>query len=222
MKLKKFDLNIKIPIYTRLGKSVLSLFYWTNKWNVRGSNNYLSILKKNKSVLICCWHSQLLSIVKNLSGFNYHAIAGTHKDAEIISRIARAWGINMIRGSNKEKGAKAYKKIINVLKNPPSLLFITPDGPSGPPRIPKLGIIRAAQITGTPIIPVTSFSTKRWSFNNWDTFYAEKPFGKIYIEYGQPLYFDKNKDQNECSNLLIDAMDELENNNLQYANNENK
>ena len=182
--MRKFDSSLITVFYAWIGNWVLRLFYWTNRWNVRGANNYQNILKTGKSVLICCWHGQLLPIIKNLSGYNYHAIAGTHKDAEIISRICIKWGLNMIRGSSKEKGAEAYKEIVQVLKSPPALVFITPDGPSGPARIPKLGIIRAAQITGTAIVPVTAFSTKRWGFTNWDTFYVEKPFGRIFIEYG--------------------------------------
>ena len=33
-----------------------------------------------------------------------NALAGTHRDADIISRVAASWGWNMIRGSSKEKG----------------------------------------------------------------------------------------------------------------------
>ena len=211
-----------ISFYAWMGNWILSLFYWTNIWKVRGANNYLNILNTGKSVSICCWHGQLLPIIKNLSGHNYHAIAGTHKDAEIISRICTKWGVNMIRGSSKEKGAEAYKEIIQVLRSPPALVFITPDGPSGPARIPKPGIIRAAKMTDTVIVPATAFSTKRWGFNNWDTFHVEKPFGKIFIEYGEPLLFDRNMNQQECVDQLITKMNILEKNNLQYANNATK
>ena len=96
----------------------------------------------------------------------------------------------MIRGSSKERGDIAYKSMIRCLQDPGTILFITPDGPTGPPKIPKLGVIRAAQATQSAIIPTSVFSSKRWGFTNWDTFYLEKPFGKIYIEYGKPILFD--------------------------------
>ena len=57
-----------------------------------------------------------------------------------------------------------------------------PDGPTGPRKIPKPGLIRAAQLTGSYIIPVSVYSTKNWEFKNWDTFYLVKPFGEIFIE----------------------------------------
>ena len=81
-----------------------------------------------------------------------NALAGTHKDADLISQIATNWGWNMIRGSSKEKGATAYKSMLRLLRSSTSsLLFITPDGPSGPPKIPKKGVIRLAQRAERPL-----------------------------------------------------------------------
>ena len=39
-----------ISFYAWIGNWILSLFYWTNSWEVKGTNNYLNILKTGKSV----------------------------------------------------------------------------------------------------------------------------------------------------------------------------
>ena len=209
-------LKIKVSFSSLL----LKLIYSSNKYDVRGRENYLDTIKNNQSVIISVWHGQLLSILYDLRNENVNAVAGTHADAELISRIAISWGWNMIRGSSKERGDTAYKSMIRCLQDPGTILFITPDGPTGPPKIPKLGVIRAAQATQSAIIPTSVFSSKRWGFTNWDTFYLEKPFGKIYIEYGKPILFDKNSDQEYCRNVLIEKMKQVETNNLYYTNNE--
>ena len=209
-------LKIKVSFSSLL----LKLIYSSNKYDVRGRENYLDTIKNNQSVIISVWHGQLLSILYDLRNKNVNAVAGTHADAELISRIAISWGWNMIRGSSKERGDTAYKSMIRCLQDPGTILFITPDGPTGPPKIPKLGVIRAAQATQSAIIPTSVFSSKRWGFTNWDTFYLEKPFGKIYIEYGKPILFDKNSDQEYCRNVLIEKMKQVETNNLYYTNNE--
>ncbi|MBT7520061.1 MAG: hypothetical protein HN654_06805, partial [Candidatus Marinimicrobia bacterium] len=85
-----------------------------------------------------------------------------------------------------------------------------PDGPTGPARVPKPGGIRAAQATNAAIIPISVHSTRRWGFTNWDTFYLEKPFGKIYIQYGEPIFFNKKQNFDECSQILIEKMNEME------------
>lgn len=154
----------------------------------------------------------------HLSGNNYHGLTGLHKDAELISQIGAKMKWIFLRGSSKQRGKEAFTEIIKTLTKQSTLLAITPDGPSGPARIPKPGVIRASQKTGVPVVPVTVHSSRRWSFINWDTFYLEKPFGKIWIEYGEPIYFTKDIKMDDGANVLIDAMDTLEHHNLYYAN----
>ena len=102
---------------------------------------------------------------------------------------------------------KIFVKIVKILRQPSSLVGITPDGPKGPERIPKPGVIKAAQKTGALIIPVSAISTKHWQFINWHTFFLEKPFGKIFLQYGEPLQLDPEHDFETCKKLLSDAMD---------------
>ena len=134
--------------------TALKFIYGTNKKSVIGENNYKRLIKKNESIIFSVWHGHLLSIVHDLRHMKINALAGTHKDADLISQIATNWGWNVIRGSSKEKGSIAFKKILSALKKPSTLVFITPDGPTGPARHHNEGIIRAAQLSGSAIIPV--------------------------------------------------------------------
>ena len=189
---------------------VLKLIYFSNIRFINGRSHFESEIKNGNSVLLCVWHSHLLNIVYDLRGLSFNALAGTHNDAEIISQVAAKWGWKMIRGSSKKNGDKAYREIFKLLKKGGKTLFITPDGPSGPPKIPKMGIIRAAQVTGASIIPIGVYSTKKWGFTNWDTFYLEKPFGKIFIEYGPPIKFSSKHKTDYCKKVLMDKMTEVE------------
>ena len=196
---------------------ILKTLYSTNRFHIEGRGAVADLHKKNKSVIISTWHSDLLSVFYNLKDFNVHALAGTHNDAELISQVALKWGWKMIRGSSKEDGSIAYKGILKTLRTPGSIVFITPDGPTGPPKIPKPGIIRAAQTTQAAIIPTSVFATRRWGFKNWDTFYLEKPFGKIFINYGDPIYIDKKLNHEEVENLFKIGMNESSEKNLYNA-----
>ncbi len=183
---------------------ILKLTYGSNRKIISGKHNYLRLIKKEKPMIFAVWHGHLLSIVHDLRNLKIKALAGMHSDAELISNIAKYRGWSMIRGSSKNKGTEAYKRMITILKtekNP--MIFITPDGPSGPPKIPKLGVIRLAKQSGAAIIPITVKYSNSWGFKNWDTFYLTKPFGKIIIKYGRPIYFNKNNTDNSCSEILI-------------------
>ena len=186
---------------------ILKFIYGSNKKYVNGRENYISLIDKNSSIIFSVWHSHLLSIVHDLRDMEINALAGTHSDADLISHIATKWGWKMVRGSSKEKGSEAYKSMLRLIKNSNrSLLFITPDGPSGPPKVPKKGIIRLAQNTNAGIIPIRVNYTRSWGFKNWDTFYLAKPFGTISIEYGQAIYLKKSQSYETCSQILIDSM----------------
>ena len=204
---------MKVPISINVKASVLSIvlkfIYGTNRIVVNGKNNYIKLIEENKSVIFSVWHGHLLSIVYDLRNLKINALAGTHKDADLISQIATKWGWNMIRGSSKKNGAIAYKRMLQLLNRSTNAnIFITPDGPSGPPRIPKNGIIGLAQNCRVGIIPIKVQYTKSWGFKNWDTFYVAKPFGSISIDYGKPIYFEKSQNIKKCQTILIKAMED--------------
>ena len=197
---------------------ILKMLYYTNKYHTKGRRAITDLHQNKQSVIISTWHSSLLSVFYNLRNFDVHALAGTHKDAELISQIALKWGWKMIRGSSKENGSIAYKGIIKTLNTRGSIVFITPDGPTGPPKIPKPGIVRAAQATNAAIIPTSVFATRRWGFTNWDTFYLEKPFGEIFIHYGDPIYLDKELSYQEAENQFQEGMENSYKKSLYDAN----
>ncbi len=202
--------SIKLYLLSKIGKWIVLLLYNTNKWNIEGENNYQDLLRNNNSVIISIWHGRVLNFVKQLANNQFYALAGTHNDAEIISRICLDTGWKVIRGSSSDKGKEAFEGIVEALKIPGSLVAMTPDGPKGPAKIPKAGVIKAAQNTGVAIIPAASHCTKHWGFKNWDTFYIPKPFGRIEVIYGEPVYFKNDQSFDECLYILKEAMDKLE------------
>ena len=196
---------------TKLGPALLRFCYNTNKWDYHGRKHYEDIIKSGKPVIVASWHSTLLTVFMRLSNKNYYGLAGNHHpDAEIISRVGKKLGWNVIRGSSTDGGKKAYNKILEILKSQKTVFAITPDGPQGPAKIPKPGAIRAAQKTGAVIVPIAGQSTKRWSFKNWDTFYLSKPFGRISLLFGKPLIFNLEDSFEDCSAQLKSSLDQLE------------
>ena len=202
--------SLKLYFFSKLGKLLILLLYNTNKWNIEGEEHYKQLIEQRKSVIISIWHGRVLTFVKQLAYKKYYAVAGTHFDAEIIARICANMGWNVIRGSSSDKGREAYEAILNTLNQPGSVVAMTPDGPKGPAKIPKAGLVKAAQRTGAFIIPAAAHSTRRWGFTNWDTFYVAKPFGRIEMIYGKPISFSEDEQFVDCLAKVKEAMDILE------------
>ena len=75
----KYD-NFLLSVQASLAKWILYFFYKTNKWDVRGSNNFKLPLKDKKSVILSCWHGQLLTPFMHLRNKKFYGLAGLNKD----------------------------------------------------------------------------------------------------------------------------------------------
>ncbi len=67
-------------------------------------------------------------------------------------------------------------------------LGLTPDGPKGPAREVKPGIMFLAQKLGVPILPISSAQSNSFVFKkSWDRFTLPMPFGRMAVVYGKPI-----------------------------------
>lgn len=205
--MSKFLSNLKFSLLTLLIKSL----YGSCRWRVSGFSHVENLLDKKSSFIIAFWHGNLLIPYYRLAKHHFHVLAGFHKDAELGVQIGKRLGWKFLRGSSSQNGSEVFQQIVELLSKPNNVLAVTPDGPKGPASIPKPGVIRAAQKTGIPIIPTAGRSLRSWGFTNWDTFYVAKPFSRIELKFGEPLYFSINDDFATCINTLKILLDNLEN-----------
>jgi lysophospholipid acyltransferase (LPLAT)-like uncharacterized protein len=87
-------------------------------------------------------------------------------------------GIGVVRGSTARGGAQALMDMIRGAGNGLHLA-ITPDGPRGPRRELKPGLIVVATQTGDPIVPMGIGFTRAWRAHSWDRFAVPLPFSTI-------------------------------------------
>jgi lysophospholipid acyltransferase (LPLAT)-like uncharacterized protein len=193
-----------------LGKWLLLFLHRTNSWSVEGEEHYKTLLDDGQSFIFACWHGVMLAPFVWFTGSGFHALAGLHKDAELIAKIGKRLGWKMLRGSSSEGGKAVYQDIVSLLNKPGNVFALTPDGPKGPAKIPKPGTIRAAQKTGVKIVPTAAQASRRWEFTNWDTYYVAKPFGKISLIFGEPVILSSDEEFDTCVERLKQALDSVE------------
>lgn len=197
---------MKISILTIL----IRFLYGSCRWNISGFDNIEKLLKTNSSLIIAFWHGNLFIPYYKLAKYHFHVLAGFHRDAELGVNIGKKLGWRFLRGSSSQDGDKAFEQMVKLLSKPKNILAITPDGPKGPAKIPKPGVVRAAQKTGVSIIPSAGRSRRSWGFTNWDTFHITKPFTRIDLSFGEPIYFSIKDDFNTCLDSLKTQLDKLD------------
>ena len=106
----------------------------------------------------------------------------------------------MAYGSSGNSGKEALERVNAQLRNGYSTM-INPDGPAGPIKKLKVGVLIMAKETGVPIIPITMDASPKWVMNTWDKKKQPLPFSKIRIEYHEPIYIRGDFDESDIQNL---------------------
>ena len=151
----------------------------------------------NKNLYPCIyamWHSDQFCIFGPEHPEKIHILISKSFDGNIVTSIADMLGFKTIRGSSNRKGAvEATLEMIEVLKKG-ECVAITVDGPQGPLHKVKNGVIKIAQKTGAPIIPVGWYSDQInfIKLPSWDKMTAPIFHANIINLYGEPIYIPEN------------------------------
>lgn len=181
------------------GGAVLDALMRTTSVRTEGEENFRQFWDAGKPVVFSLWHGRLLPCTYHHRGQGVATLVSQHRDGEYITRlVAGKWGYTVVRGSSTRGGVEAVAEMIRLVKRGQSLA-ITPDGPRGPREKMKPGPILIAQRTGAPIIPVASGASRAWFFGGWDRFLVPKPFARLQIAYGEPVFVPRKVDEDEIT-----------------------
>ena len=113
--------------------------------------------------ILAFWHTHLLLMPHSRYKRPISVMISRSKDGEYISRVIDWYGVAVARGSSTRGGGAALRELLREARAGKNIVF-TPDGPKGPARIAKDGVVYAAKATGLPIVPV-AFAAKKKSFS---------------------------------------------------------
>lgn len=111
--------------------------------------------------ILAFWHSHLLLMLHSRYRRPISVMISRSKDGEYIARVFDWYGVDAARGSSTRGGGAALRELLREARDGKNVVF-TPDGPKGPARIAKDGVVYAAKATGLPIVPI-AFAAKKKS-----------------------------------------------------------
>jgi len=131
------------------------------------------------------WHDQIVLAVFSLRTWNLAGLISQHRDGGYLADSVLIAGIQPVRGSTSRGGAEAVGEI---LSRPDLHLAMTPDGPRGPRRKMKEGIVYISARSGRPIVPTAIVCDRYWSVaGHWSDMVIPKPFSKVILIAGTPI-----------------------------------
>jgi lysophospholipid acyltransferase (LPLAT)-like uncharacterized protein len=177
----------------------LRLVWRTTKLIVEPADAYQQ-LPRHVPIIVAMWHGQhfLMPFIKP-PGFRAKVLISRHRDGEINAIAAERLGIGTIRGSGshgknfpKKGGVLAFNEILATLKDGYNVA-LTADVPKVA-RVAGLGIVKAAQLSGRPIVPMAIATRHRIDLDNWDRTAINLPFGRGGGVAGSPIYVPADAD----------------------------
>lgn len=165
----------------------IRLIVWTSSRRIIGKEHLDEAAAAGKGVILAFWHGRMLlaATVRDVVDSRMYMLVSVHRDGEIITNAVRPFGIEFIRGSaanpkkpeRNKSGASATAQMIAALQAGDAVGF-TPDGPRGPAEEVKIGLVKLAQISGAPILPVAFSSSRGRRLKTWDRFLLSLPFSR--------------------------------------------
>lgn len=162
-------------------------------WRCQFLDRFGAFKNPPPQMIFAVWHNRLaISMVtwgwvrKMTPAPGLVALISASHDGGVLSRALKYFDVEAVRGSSSRRGAQALLELTTYAERGYHVA-ITPDGPRGPRYVVRDGIIGLAQMTGLPIVPVSTYVRWKFTTRSWDAFQIPLPFACCEIRLGEPL-----------------------------------
>jgi lysophospholipid acyltransferase (LPLAT)-like uncharacterized protein len=146
--------------------------------------------------IVLDWHQRIFCgfFLPRQYNLTIPVMISQNRDGDLVAGVVERSGFLPVRGSSSRGGREALRQMVSAVMEY-GIGAHTLDGPTGPPRVVKAGLIAMAQRSGAMICPVYLIYEKYWIFNSWDRFMIPKPFSRVLISFSRtmetvPAYLD--------------------------------
>ena len=183
----------------------------TSKTDVIGQEQLDALRTQYPHVIYASWHENILTGAWALRHQGATILISQSRDGEYVSRLVHLLGFHTVRGSSSRGGVRSLLKLVRVLKNEGDAIIIA-DGPRGPARECKPGVITLAKRSGMPIIPTAVLVSRFKRVNSWDRTIIPYPFSTFTMIHADPIFIPEDADKKTIAQYqaqLKQALDAL-------------
>jgi lysophospholipid acyltransferase (LPLAT)-like uncharacterized protein len=146
-----------------------------------------AISRSGGGAVYVTWHQRMSYFFHFGGSHHVTTMVSRSRDGEYAARLANCLGFRTVRGSSSRGGTTAVRELTRRIREG-ELGGMLADGPQGPARVAKMGSVMIARNAGVPIIPVLWGADRCWMFNSWDRYLVPKPFARIVLLAGEPIW----------------------------------
>lgn len=192
-----------------LAYSFITLIGWTSRIRRHGLRHLKAAGAGGRGFIYTFWHQRQVIFTYTHRDVDAHVFVSRSKDGEIIARTMKLSRIGTVRGSSSRGASVATREALAILKSGRAV-GITPDGPRGPARKVKSGVLYLAMRSGCPILPIASATSRRIVLRKaWDDFHVPLPFGRVCVTHGEPILVRPGDDLDRKARELKEVLDAI-------------
>jgi hypothetical protein len=133
------------------------------------------------------WHGRVIPNMMDNYDCGSVTMASRSNDGALAAGIVDQLGLIATRGSTSRAGRAALEEMAEKVRSGEApFASLTVDGPRGPWRKVKVGVVSLARALKVPLIPVTASCRRAWVLRSWDHMVLPKPFTQVVVAYGEP------------------------------------
>jgi len=184
---------------------LVRLWRKTVRLEVRGRE-----LLERPSVL-AFWHGRTIGLLMDCIDASAVAMTSRSNDGALAAGALAACGIGAARGSSSRGGSEALTEMGSILaERGATFAALTVDGPRGPARVVKPGVVTLARRLEIPIVPGSFSCSRPKLLRSWDRMVIPKPGSRIVAAYGPPIEpHELPEDMEEAVAMIGSAIDAL-------------
>ncbi len=169
-----------------LGTPLVNALARSWRYQSIGESRWQEVLSRRVPYIFLLWHEALVPLLWHHRHRQIAIIVSRGREGRYLSDYASGLGYRILAGSSSRGGPRALLGAVRALRegNP---VAITPDGPRGPRRELKVGILQAAQRGGAWIVPLHATASSAWYLRSWDRLCIPRPRARITVGYGDPF-----------------------------------
>jgi lysophospholipid acyltransferase (LPLAT)-like uncharacterized protein len=159
--------------------------------------------------ILTFWHSRFVMMPYVCLDRRMVALISRSRDSRMLGLILEQLGFTLAWGSSSIGGAQALRQVLRKVKEGYDVA-ITPDGPRGPRRRVKPGVITTARLTGLPIVPTAFSARPARRLASWDRTLVPYPFARGLFVCGEPMLVARDVDEAEQDRLRLSLEAEVD------------
>ena len=204
--------KILLALVPRIGYAYLRLCRATMRLEYR-RREVLDGLRSGEpgNYILAFWHSRFAMMPYVYPGGKITVLSSLHRDSEYLARILLRFGLDLSKGSSTRGGSQGMRDVLRKVRAGYDVGF-TPDGPKGPRRRVKMGVVTTARLTGLPIVPVAFSARPARRLRTWDRTLLPRPFTRGLFLYGDPMFVPREasgEDEERHRLAVEEALDRI-------------